>query len=61
MIPTVTEEFTTNLEQTFFSIDEKQSALILSLLRNNIYSNPLLSSVKEVLSNCLDEHVKHDV
>ena len=61
MIPTITEQFETNLEQTFFSIDEKQSALILTLLRNNIYSNPLLSAFKESVSNSLDEHVKYDI
>lgn len=61
MIPIVKEEFESNLDQTIFTIDEKQAGLIISLLRNNIYKNPLLSSIKEVFSNALDEHIKFNV
>jgi hypothetical protein len=50
MIPVVQEEFKSNLKQSFFSIDESQTALILSILRNNIYTNPLLAAFKETFS-----------
>lgn len=61
MIPTIQEDVTTNLDQNVFSIDEERSGLIISLLRNNIYSNTLLASFKEVCSNSLDEHSKHSI
>ena len=61
MIPTITEQVTTNLDQNVFSIDEERSGLIISLLRNNIYSNTLLAAFKEVCSNSLDEHSKHNI
>ena len=50
MIPIAKEEFTSNLKQSFFSIDESQTALILSILRNNIYNNSLLAGFKETFS-----------
>lgn len=62
MIPITKEGFESNLAtQSFFSIDESQTALILSILRNNIYSNPLLAAFKETLSNAIDEHIKYDI
>lgn len=61
MIPTINEIVTTNLDQNVFSIDEERSGLIISLLRNNIYSNSLLAAFKEPCSNCLDEHSKHNI
>jgi hypothetical protein len=50
MIPTIQEDISTNLDQNVFSIDEERSGLIISLLRNNIYSNTLLAAFKETLS-----------
>lgn len=50
MIPVIEEEFASNLTQSFFSIDEAQTSLILSILRNNIYSNPILAAFKETIS-----------
>ena len=61
MIPTINENISTNLDQNVFSIDEERSGLIISLLRNNIYSNTLLAAFKEVCSNSLDEHSKHNI
>ena len=61
MIPTINENISTNLDQNVFSIDEERSGLIISLLRNNIYSNTLLASFKEVCSNSLDEHSKLNI
>jgi hypothetical protein len=61
MIPTITEDIATNLKQNIFSINEERSGLIISLLRNNIYSNTLLAGLKEVLSNSLDEHNKYNI
>ena len=61
MIPTITEQVTTNLDQNVFSIDEERSGLIISLLRNNIYSNTLLAAFKETVSNSLDEHGKYNI
>jgi hypothetical protein len=61
MIPTIKEDVVTNLDQNVFSIDKERSGLIISLLRNNIYSNTLLASFKETVSNSLDEHSKHSI
>lgn len=61
MIPTITEDISSNLDQNVFSIDEERSGLIISLLRNNIYSNTLLCSFKETISNSLDEHSKYNI
>lgn len=61
MIPTINENISTNLDQNVFSIDEERSGLIISLLRNNIYSNTLLAAFKESVSNSLDEHSKYDI
>jgi len=61
MIPTINQPFASNMDQVVFSIDEQQAGLIISLLRNNIYKNPLLASIRESLSNSLDEHNKFNV
>jgi len=61
MIPTINQPFASNMDQVVFSIDEQQAGLIISLLRNNIYKNPLLASIRESLSNALDEHNKFNV
>lgn len=64
MIPrrtnTVVEE-NWDLPEQSFTIDSNNARLIIELLRNSIYVDPLTSAFKEVFSNALDEHIKLNI
>ena len=45
-------------EQIQMGLDLENSHAIMSLLRNNIYSDPLTSFVREVYSNAVDAHTR---
>lgn len=64
MIPrrtnTIVEE-NWDLPEQSFTIDSNNARLIIELLRNSIYVDPLTSAFKEVFSNALDEHIKLNI
>jgi len=47
-------------EQIQMGLDLENSHSIMSLLRNNIYSNPIKSWVREIYSNAVDAHARID-
>lgn len=53
--------YNTSLQDIDMGIDANNTNSIMSLLRNSIYSNPLESLVREVLSNAIDAHLRAGV
>lgn len=49
------------LEQQQMGLDADNTSHLMSLLRNNIYSNPIKSIVREYYSNAIDAHKKAGV
>lgn len=56
-LPEVTIEKEGITTEVVMGIDEANQRIIMNMLRSQIYSNPLDSAVREIISNGIDAHV----